>query len=470
MTGGSTGSEQQTVGRDPSAERFLDEMQKRSIYFTGSGAAYRGRRVILRDPDHRAASVLDPMGIRVADAADRIGRAAKWAESESADTEPATERARSLCRRPVTRGEFTVVDITDAETPRKATRNAVRALRGESVDARYATVYFGQALPGSLTHPARSPAADPNASTAAPAPAPGPWSDALPSSGAPAVAILDTGLTTAPGAGGRVPAHPRLRGAVAVHDESWDLDDVLVHTREGAVVIKCADEDRWDENGDDRLDRQAGHGTFIAGLVRRLAPTAAIHVDGCLTSFGDGDDESVTRSLDQLVDRLRGTVDLDRLVVNLSFGGYSERDQPPPLLAAAIAELVSRGVVFVAAAGNDNTARPLWPAALPGVIAAGALDGTRKAAFSNYGGWVDACAPAVDVVSTFFGGPGDGSPDSTGFRGYASWSGTSFAAPQVAAAIVNEVSRTGASAAEAAAAIVADRRRHRVPDLGVVVT
>ena len=36
------------------------------------------------------------------------------------------------------------------------------------------------------------------------------------------------------------------------------------------------------------------------------------------------------------------------------------------------------------------------------MIAVGALDAGGRAAFSNFGSWVDACAPGVDVVSTFF--------------------------------------------------------------------
>ena len=69
----------------------------------------------------------------------------------------------------------------------------------------------------------------------------------------------------------------------------------------------------------------------------------------------------------------------------------------PPIRAAARATRV-----VVASAGNDATSRRTYPAALPGVVGVGALDGNRPAAFSNFGPWVDACAPAVDVVSTFF--------------------------------------------------------------------
>ncbi len=291
------------------------------------------------------------------------------------------------------------------------------------------------------------------------------------------VAVLDTGLATHGHRGDRRAQHHRLQ-KVEVHDDWDETDTIEVDPVTGEMfVVAGADEDIPDDNTDDFLDRQAGHGTFIAGIVRRLAPHAAVHIEGVLTSFGDGDDFSVTRSLDQLIDRLRKQgASLSRLIINLSFGGYTDNDEPPPVLTAAIDRLVERGVVFVAAAGNDNSARKLWPAALPDVIGVGALDSAGKAWFSNYGGWVDACAPGVDVVSTFFErnfGAGDFGTgfDPDDYRGFAQWSGTSFAAPKVAAAIADELQSLGskATAQQAAKNVVYDYRKYRVADLGVVV-
>ena len=99
--------------------------------------------------------------------------------------------------------------------------------------------------------------------------------------------------------------------------------------------------------------------------------------------------------------------------------------------------------LVVASAGNNASCRPYFPAALPNVVAVGGLDSGGRAAFSNFGPWVDACAPAVDVVSTFFIDYDDVIDAASGlvneYRGWATWSGTSFAAPKVAAVVAQEL-------------------------------
>ena len=119
-------------------------------------------------------------------------------------------------------------------------------------------------------------------------------------------------------------------------------------------------------------------------------------------------------------------------VIVMSLGTYTLDDEPPPL-ATAIADLVdTTKTVVVAAAGNAGSCRTYSPAALPGVVAVGAVDSGGRAWFSNYGGWVDACAPGVDVESTFYGTDEEPLKEPLGdevfneFKGWAMWSGTSF--------------------------------------------
>ena len=201
------------------------------------------------------------------------------------------------------------------------------------------------------------------------------------------------------------------------------------------------DVDALDLDGDGVLDFQAGHGTFICGLVRRIAPQLVIDPEQVLDSFGFGSDLGLARAL----------VTSCAPVLNLSLGGYSEQDQPPPATAAALRVLRMRRpeVVVVAAAGNHGDVRPFWPAAFEDVLAVAAIDTTGSsavaAAFSNYGTWVNLCAPGVDLQAPYVRGrrqdENGGGP--TDFIGWASWSGTSFAAPLVAAAIAAKVANGG---------------------------
>ncbi|MFB4317977.1 S8 family serine peptidase [Actinomadura sp. 21ATH] len=208
-----------------------------------------------------------------------------------------------------------------------------------------------------------------------------------------------------------------------------------------------------DADLDFELDAQAGHGTFVAGVLLRRAPSARLRAYRVVGGDGVGDELDVIRALGRLADA--GGAD----VVNLSIGCHTYDDRPSPVLARAVAAF-GRGTAVVACAGNTATDRPFWPAALKPVIAVAALDGPDRAWFSNYGWWVDACAPGTGVTSSFvrFGA----------FEGYASWSGTSFAAPDVAGRIAALAAAGGEPAAAAADRLLA-RAARSLPDLGAVV-
>ena len=275
----------------------------------------------------------------------------------------------------------------------------------------------------------------------------------LPDREPPDVLVLDTGLRTMDDHSR--PEHPDLRGHCIVHQPWRDL----------RTVGRWDDEDEPDDDRLGQLDEQAGHGTFISGIIRQLCPDARIHHRGVLTSYGDGDDASVISAIERALATMTGYD-----IVVMAFGTYGAADEQPPL-ADAVRRLL-RDSLVIASAGNDATSRPYYPAALPGVIAVGALDQAGRARFSNFGSWVDACAPAVDVVSTFFDGFTErcgccGSPTQT-YEGWARWSGTSFAAPKVAGVIAQEMYLHGGTARDAWARI-SGTTRHRHPDLGVVV-
>jgi subtilisin family serine protease len=101
----------------------------------------------------------------------------------------------------------------------------------------------------------------------------------------------------------------------------------------------------------------------------------------------------------------------------MSFGVYDNSSA----LVKACSTAVVAGVTLVAATGNDSTLMPIFPAALPGVIAVSALDTTNAIAnFSNFGFYIDVCSPGVKLYSTL-----------AGTYEWGTWSGTSFAAALV---------------------------------------
>ena len=289
-----------------------------------------------------------------------------------------------------------------------------------------------------------------------------PWADAGP--GRPRVLVLDTGFA-------------------GETFQPQGMDWVGVIEDESITNLKPAGPfDEPDEDTDALIDPVAGHGTFIAGLVHEQAPDADIHVCRVLSTFGVGDDFTIAKLIKRFAD---GEVTVGDVVgwtpdiLNCSFGAPTPDDEPPHAMTAEIAALQARGCVVVASAGNDATCRPSWPAALPDVISVAALGPEGPAPFTNFGPWVRASAPGMDVVSRFFRYEGDTGPESEATdlqkevgqygKGYASWSGTSFSAPIVAGVLAAAVVRDGISPRDAVRRYLDDPTVLRLPGLGTIV-
>jgi subtilisin family serine protease len=236
---------------------------------------------------------------------------------------------------------------------------------------------------------------------------------------------------------------------------------------EGVEPGQAGEFENPDEDHDGLLDLEAGHGTFIAGVVRQRAPGVPIVGELALDADGVIDEASLASELDELLQREPAPD-----IVNLSLGGYTRDDLP--LVSLRFLEERENRPLIVAAAGNDGTSAPFYPAALPWVVAVGAIEetdgGPARASFTNFGPWVDACAPGVDIVSTFQTGNYRSLVDGTirVFNGGARWSGTSFAAPYVAAVVAAYVHDNGGTAQDAWQAVRA-MSQPGPPGLGVLV-
>jgi len=228
--------------------------------------------------------------------------------------------------------------------------------------------------------------------------------------------------------------------------------------------------------GDGFLDPVAGHGTFIAGIVEQQCPGTSLLFHKVLDPLGDVSEADLTFALwaRLVLDLVSGAADSwPNTIFNISIGGYRRDDDG--LLAETAGVLHALGIVVVASAGNIAECRPAYPAAFPTVVAVGALGPWGPAHFTNYGPWVDACAPGTDLESAFFKNfDGKNQPvngvDIDKFDGWAVWSGTSFAAPMVAAALVREMRLRGVSARRAVELVIDAPGRTRIPNLGTVVT
>jgi len=221
------------------------------------------------------------------------------------------------------------------------------------------------------------------------------------------------------------------------------------------------------------LDTHSGHGTFISGIVRQVAPNAKVRSVRIMHDDGVVYENDLLLVLSTLLEDIQDVqsgeapADLFVDVISLSAGYYSENAEDVAYtsqLEEIVDSLAECGVLFVASAGNDSTERPCYPAALaalpggtPAVWSVGALNPNgSKAFFSNDGPWVRCWATGAAVVSTYptdydgSGKPLDSLPEANApglpqrretidpddfTSGFATWSGTSFSAPLVAAAL-----------------------------------
>jgi hypothetical protein len=221
--------------------------------------------------------------------------------------------------------------------------------------------------------------------------------------------------------------------------------------------------------GVEQLDTDAGHGTFIAGVILQHAPGARVIARAVCDGNGWLEDVNLAVALHNIAPLVN--------ILNLSICSLSHDDTGMlgTELALDAARRANPDLVVVAAAGNNRFDRPTYPAAYKRVIGVAAVrfdrpsGAWRRAEFSNYGWWVDASAPGVDVHSTYLGYDGrlaDGSVAS--FAQWARWSGTSFATPRVAGAIAAAMS-PGTSAHEAVYRLIDAPWLPRQRDIGVVV-
>jgi len=124
---------------------------------------------------------------------------------------------------------------------------------------------------------------------------------------------------------------------------------------------------RQDMTGGQNILPYEGHGTFVAGVARCLAPKADIYVEDVFKVAGSTLETHLARRLDAA---LAHGYD----VFHLSIAAPTRRDLPLISFEGWLRRLGQyKGVACVVAAGNSGVRLPTWPAAFPEAVAAGAL-------------------------------------------------------------------------------------------------
>jgi thermitase len=175
------------------------------------------------------------------------------------------------------------------------------------------------------------------------------------------------------------------------------------------------------------VDDLYGHGTHVAGIAAAVTSNgigvAGVGYD-CTIMNGKVLDDTGSGYYSWVASGIIWAADSGAKVISMSLGGSSSSST----LQSAVDYAWSKGVVIVAAAGNNGTSTKVYPAYYTNVIAVAATDqNDAKASWSSYGSWVDVAAPGVNIYSTL-----PNHSNQIGSQNYGYLSGTSMATPFVA--------------------------------------
>lgn len=218
------------------------------------------------------------------------------------------------------------------------------------------------------------------------------------------IAVIDTGVEW---------NHPDLAANI------WNNSDEIINGIDDDNNGFIDDIRGWDfVNNDANPIDDEGHGTHVSGIAAAVSNNS-IGVAGmcwnCRIMPVKSLDSSGQGSSEDAADAIIYAANNSANILSMSFVGYTYSN----LIKDALDYAYSKGVVLIAAAGNENADNLSYPAGYDNVISVSAINNTNsKAYFSNYGGWVDIAAPGVDILSTYHGL-------------YIRETGTSMAAPYV---------------------------------------
>ena len=190
---------------------------------------------------------------------------------------------------------------------------------------------------------------------------------------------------------------------VTQHTTKEDVHPHPIALRQHVVIFIVDTETRFE-----------AHGAHVRSVIAQYCPLCEVRQINLHRNFSPA---RLQRALEHVLERRRYLAPTTTPLANLSLGTYTYDKG----LHTAVRNLVNADVTLIASAGNDNSAKPFYPAAFPEVlgVCASTRHTHRKTAYSNFGVWVSLCAPGLHPVRQPL------QPSRVA-------SGTSFASPMVA--------------------------------------
>ncbi len=217
-------------------------------------------------------------------------------------------------------------------------------------------------------------------------------------------------------------------------------------------IAVSGDGDGIDDNPED--NGGSFHGSHVAGTIAavgnngiggvgvafnsKIMPLRALGIDG------SGNDADIAQAILYAAQEANSSPEIPSQmadIINLSLGGPGFSNS----LQAAINTAVGKGVLVIAAAGNENTSLPSYPAAFSNVVSVSAVGQTKeRAPYSNFGNTIGITAPGGNMQQDANGdGNVDGILSTVNASSYAWFEGTSMATPHVVgvAALMRSVTK-----------------------------
>jgi cell wall-associated protease len=211
-------------------------------------------------------------------------------------------------------------------------------------------------------------------------------------------------------------------------DQAWDItkgrEEIIVAVIDDGVNVNHVELQKNIVDPYDVLSRASqfsvpsDHGTHIAGIIvgemdnpnggTGIAPMVRVMPINVFNG-----EEAYTSDI---ITAIEYAISHGADIINLSLGMY----EYSLALNEAIQNAYQAGLIIVAAAGNEKTGLPSYPAAYENVVSVSSIDESNiPSSFSNYGQTIDIAAPGSFIYSSLW-------------TGYGYMSGTSMAAPMVA--------------------------------------